>query len=677
VLADELFVGTWDPGVRARLEERVHASDLNDAQFVFKTVQAQFDRYVEQWKAERVEACEGSRSASPGRASKARVTIECLEQQRTRLAALSSSLQHADEATIRYAVELLARLAPPAACALQAANAQASAFVDSPSAALEVERGLVLAETLQEQGKYEHSQVAAEQVLEQARARADLRAQAQALITLGRVSIDLRKFEGAAARALEAHARALEAGDAQSSAEALILLVDIYREQGAFERGELAVSLAEHSVARLGPNAQVDLALARGRLASSQERWDAALAALDQAYELARSVYDADHLRIAHIEVSRGIAASRSQRDLAGALTHYRRAREIFELHHGPVHVWVAQVHGNIGAVHARRGDLDEASAALGRALEIYQQLYEPDHPAMLKTMGNLAAIRYLKGETAPAIELTSEVLDARARLGEQDTPSYLMLEINLAEMLVEAGQVARARALYQHAYDRRLIAYGAEAPIVLVSLGLLSQSWALLGDRAAARPGLAPLREAVAELPEESKDLPTILASLYVVLTAGAEHEEALRVAERELGLARTAPNLDHTKLARATARVGHSLNALARHAEAKARLEAALTEFEASSAADQHLAVVLLFELGEAEAALNLTELARARYLRVIELLDDDPRWPARLASSHLALARMGVEAKAHTHAALRAFARLDYEHPDAAAARSKAAL
>lgn len=133
-----------------------------------------------------------------------------------------------------------------------------------------------------------------------------------------------------------------------------------------------------------------------------------------------------------------GILIAMDRDDEAAQLLEH--AFEVF-VHSGPMHLEVGITVGSLGAIDARRGDLDRAEARVRQALRIKEQQMGAHHLELVPTLGTLGVISRRQGNLAEARRLYQRgiaLLDGRVA---PDHPHLASLRSNLLKLDAEQAR--------------------------------------------------------------------------------------------------------------------------------------------------------------------------------------------------------------------------------------------
>ncbi len=217
-----------------------------------------------------------------------------------------------------------------------------------------------------------------------------------------------------------------------------------------------------------------------------------ALASLDEALIILRTLHPGDHERTAEVLLNKGSTLHRLG-DHGGAEQHWLAAFEMRQ-HLGMGGADLTVPLGNLAAARFRQGKLDEAARLYNEALGILQQDAGPDSPGSASPLRNLGILEFARGrpdeaepllqralrielevhgpESSRVARLRSDlgrVLRAQGRLLEAERELMRAVEIrrlkldadhidvaraerNLAALMIEIGELATAEVLLNHA---------------------------------------------------------------------------------------------------------------------------------------------------------------------------------------------------------------------------------
>ncbi len=272
-------------------------------------------------------------------------------------------------------------------------------------------------------------------------------------------------------------------------------------------------------------------------------------------------------------------------------------------------------------------GSFTEADSVLSKARGVRAAAGVPD-TVLAETVGALATVASAMGETERSLELHREALALDIRgSGEQSLRVAADLN-NVGGQLIDTEEYADAEQALEKALEIRRASLGEDHPEVAITLGLLGQLHATLGDRPGAeryhREALAIQREVY---PNGHPDIARSLDQLAITVEAQGRSFEADTLYQEALALRREWLGDAHPDVAATLNNMAVLRYRMGRYAEAAEAMEGALTAWR-RALGDHHVNVaaglnnlgVMRRELGDysgAEAALS-EALALRRELR-----------------------------------------------------------
>jgi len=459
-------------------------------------------------------------------------------------------------------------------------------------------------------------------------------------------------------------------GDARLRVDLLLMVGDIYRRLGDFERSVPVLTRAVTELRARVPIEPLPLATALSSLGSSLREQSA----LDRAEPLQREALQLAEAAAGPVSP----AVARAATDLAVTMNArgnldeseqlHRRALAIDRAVYGPEHAEVATDLDNLGVTQWRAGRLDEADATLTQALAMRRRLYDARHPDVVTTLGNLAVLRSEQGRFDEAIALQREVLDIRVQTYGPTHPDVALSWSNMAAAAVNAGRLEEGQQYHQRALEVRRTVLGPDHPDLAINLNGL----AIVAYRRGAFDVAVPaMREAVElwrrTLGEQSPAFLTGLNNLGTMLSESGDFRGAETPLRDALTGRRAALGDDHPEVAASLRNLGLLMHRVGRAVEAEPLLRDAL-RIDRAQLPDDHPRTAevevalggLLVDTGRAtEAEALLRDARRIRAARFGEAHVDTLEARAWLGACHLSLGRDTPEASAfaETYAALEA--------------------
>ena len=197
--------------------------------------------------------------------------------------------------------------------------------------------------------------------------------------------------------------------------------------------------------------ADIDTALAE--LYTETNRWDEALAAMQDALARSRTQLGAEHPEYLWQEVSLG--------DMLLMRGQYDEADELFShIHEGLVetigdnHPRTLTVVHYLGLIRLQRGQPEKALPLLERALVGRLRVQGPDHNWTHYSMNRVAEALVRLGEPDKAIALVQRALDSVDRNGRRRQAYVILLLDTMGEAYLKKSQPARAEAYFNEGLE-------------------------------------------------------------------------------------------------------------------------------------------------------------------------------------------------------------------------------
>ena len=313
--------------------------------------------------------------------------------------------------------------------------------------------------------------------------------------TIGTVFRELALYDEAAKMLTPAVplARALHAGDAAETAEAVGSLAQLLDDRGDIAAAEPLYREALAMDRRLFPGDDPRVATDLnnlGQVLSDKGDLAASEPLQRQALEMRRRLYPGDHEDLAESLNNLGQVVS-ARGDLPAAIALFREALAMSRRLYPGDHPRVAGGLNNLSVLLKNSGDLAGAEPLARETLEMRRRLFPGDHPYVATGLNNLALILQERGDLVAPEALFRESLAMRRRLYPEGHVSIATDLNNLAGLLLERNEPAAAEPLYAEAaalYERTQGGGFWRTGIARSGLG---RSLTALGRFAAAEPEL------------------------------------------------------------------------------------------------------------------------------------------------------------------------------------------
>jgi tetratricopeptide (TPR) repeat protein len=499
-------------------------------------VQPAVDAWIEQWLAVDVAACRGN-DGLPEQLHIARAV--CLERSKGALEAALLVLEHADAKVAAHALDLVLGLPPPSRCSdpewLAALDRRPTPSNLEEASALQ--RGLERAAALGDAGLHPDALLLLEPLRQRAAALGDRALNGELLDAIGREQLMLDREVDAIATLTLAYAELIRAGEDRSAAKVAVRLMLAHQGLAQTEAGRA---------------------------------WDLHAAALLD--RVGSTAYD----RRAEVELRADrLIALATLADGAGeyreALRLYREAIDLLESELGPDALRLGRMLDELGAVHSRLGELDEAQAAELRSLEILTRNLGPEHPEVGSTHFKLGNTNYRKGNLEAARKHFEQAIAiVEPALGPASAAVTGSLT-GLGATQLGTGDDAGAAQSFRGALERIETAQGPEHPDLvppLVNLGVaLKRAKDLAGSEAAQLRALGLLERLRGP---EHPDLLAVLDNLGELRLLRGDPNGAREVYARSLAIGEKSFGVDHPELDYALVGLGDAARALGQLDEA-----------------------------------------------------------------------------------------------------------
>jgi len=360
----------------------------------------------------------------------------------------------------------------------------------------------------------------------------------------------------------------------------------VYQNMGDYERAQpLLEDALDLRRAALGPkHPEVAQSLNDlGVILHYRGEFEAAEARYREALRMRRQGLDAPHEGIASTLNNLG-AVLHHQGSLDSAETYYRDALAMRQLLVADDDPELAVNIANVAMIRKYKGDHATADSLLREALAIQRAALGHEHPSVASTLNNIGTTRLDMGDGQGAINALQEALAIRRTVLGAEHPLVAQSLNNLAAAHERIDRLDQAERLYREALALRRRLFGNEHPALTSTLNNLALVLRTRGELDAAEP---LLRESLAlRRTFYGDDHPRVaraLSNLARLHSDRGAHETALPLYREALRIRQQALPDGHEAIAGDQTRLGVSLTALGRYAEAEPHLlqaHAALTD-------------------------------------------------------------------------------------------------
>ncbi|MEM7157760.1 MAG: serine/threonine-protein kinase [Myxococcota bacterium] len=357
-------------------------------------------------------------------------------------------------ASTRLAIETVGDWDSPGVQALELQRAEtAVARIGRPDERRVSLLELAKARWIQASGDYEGALAGYRTSIDEALKRDDLWLVAVAQLRMGRLLVDLQRFEEAERAYADSRATYERVQGPSTLVDASIELnwgmLELTRGRfdAARERFGVARAVFEPLVSEDSGSLNL-LELAEAKLAFMRGDLDGARRSFERVIEIG-----ADDRRRAEAWEALGVIRF-YQADMPGSLEAYRRARTYRLASFGPEHPSVGVLDSNTGETLAALGDHQGALESFSKALDLLERTLPPEHADLALPFKGRAQSRLALGDAAGArIDLERALLLHEANPGEPVERADV--ERTLAEVLLELGERERALLVAEDAHAR------------------------------------------------------------------------------------------------------------------------------------------------------------------------------------------------------------------------------
>lgn len=533
----DLIAELWNADTEGNVRAALMKTGLSYAAATADRLAPRLERWTNDWRDARVEACVASNLTQSWPAERAAQADMCLDHAWIHAQVLIDALVPADAASVQMAVTAAASLPDPRQCTdTRALEFLANGDDLESGETLDIRRQLARAAALEHAGRADAGRALATVALERAEAHGGEELIAEARVVLASVLIESGDFAQAESLLSAAYRAAGRAGSNRQAARAASLLVvvvgdELGRHNEGFVWGQAAeVALAGHDEASLD----------YGLLLNS----------IGNLHDEAGQYVEAKQIHSRALTV-RAQALGLDHPDLAGSLNNIANAN-----------------HG--------LGLYAEAAKQHRRALEIKEATLGDGHPGVAASLNNLANTLHELGEYEQAERNNRRALEIWRQTKPAGHPNIAITLLNLANAQRDSGQYDAARVSYEEAISIWRVAAVEGHPALAVTLTCFAALCRLVGDLEAADGAYAEAIEMLGKtLGREHPDMASAMAGLGRLRVEQARYDEARELLTRTLELRREGLGESHPD-------VVSSLHDLARLERAAQRLATALQHYQ-----------------------------------------------------------------------------------------------
>lgn len=579
--AGDAIAEVWNDDARAAIATHFAASELAIARTMAEKVTPWLDAYADAWAEAQTETCLDGDVRDVWSPELRDASQWCLDERRTELAALVTTLEQAETPLVLASVAAAAALPPIAPCRDTAAL--------EGSLAPPAEQRAALGELFTE--------------------FAELRA---------------RGTDGSGA--LESMTallhRAEEIGSTTTVARVRLALSSLLERAGRLDDAELAAGEAFYAAAAEGAWDIAEQAAVRRAAVTGGKRQR-----IDEGFAWIRLA----EVAAAHTRGPGEVRDARRLTTVAGIYEHaarpadakaaMQRALELYEGAMGAEHPVVAQLLCRIGVIHRTRADYEAMRQMCGRGLAIAERVVGPEHPDAARIAMDLAVAEFETGDYASAEARYDAIVPVFTAAYGPTFDAATTARMNLGIIAKSRGEYATAQRIYEDAIAAREASLGAAHPRVAVARRYLGELLVLRGDldagRAELERALAGMRAARGETHPE---LAMYLQALARVHELDGDAAAARALHTQTITLLEDAA--DTLGASRAHVNLGDGLRLLGEPAAAREPYERALALRLREVGPDHPLVAEGLTKLGELDLVAGAAAEAATRARRAVAI-------------------------------------------------------
>ena len=295
---------------------------------------------------------------------------------------------------------------------------------------------------------------------------------------------------------------------------------------------------------------------------------------LAPALSLARSLHPGDHDEIAEILGEIG-ALHQAQGDLAAARDSFAESLAMMRRLHLGDHEPSAEAMGRLGSVLQSQGSLGDAEPLLRESLAMNQRLHEGDHPSVARSLGRMSAWHRANRDLPTAEPLARASLEMYQRLHPGDHPDVAESLHTMAFQLQGGRGFESAERLYRESLEMYRRLFDGDHPLIARGLNSLAFALQSRGDLVGSEPYLRESVEMYERLfQDEHPETASALDNLAYQQSQDGNWAAAVDSAREAVAMYERTNGKDAGVTGSARLRLGHALVKLDRFQEAEREL-------------------------------------------------------------------------------------------------------
>jgi tetratricopeptide (TPR) repeat protein/predicted Ser/Thr protein kinase len=435
--AEQRLVGAWDSEHRGAVARAFVATGLPTAPALAASAQAALDRYAGAWVRMHTDACEATRVRGEQSEALLDLRMECLDDRRRELGALTTLFVGADAITVEKATSAVAALTPVSTCAdTSALRARVRPPKDRTRVdALKSELSELQAMRLT--GHYQAGQALAQRVLTEARALDYPPLVAQALYWLATMGGDDDDKRDLAPRLHDAAVAALTGGDDLLAARAWDSLAMEATRTGHRDEAQRYIRYASALLARAGGDGDQPFHVHLLAIeAEDENRLDDAVRLYVRSAEILERQGNREEAGQLYTHAAEALL---DQGKLQQSEAMCRRSLAAFEKTDG-LHPDLRYPFHCLGAVFGEERRYAEALEYFRRALAVEEAAHGADSPQLLASWSNIGNELFALKRPTEALAAYQKAQHLFAKSGERPEAAFTLL-IGQAAALVDLGR--------------------------------------------------------------------------------------------------------------------------------------------------------------------------------------------------------------------------------------------